>query len=118
MTANKKKQAFLDHLRINEEEASWIIQSSYAIFIFQNSATCLPQSNHALLRKSRSMMFDVLHLYNQEIERNKQPEDDEDNDNLDHTMERVNNGNDGDETEKIFATPRCFYLKKVQRMKE
>jgi hypothetical protein len=39
------------------------------------------------------MMLAVLNLYNQEIEKNKQPDDDEDNDNLDHTMKRVNNGN-------------------------
>jgi hypothetical protein len=41
------------------------------------------------------MMLAVLDLYNQDVEKNKQPDDDGDNDNLE-----VNKGNDRDEMDK------------------
>jgi hypothetical protein len=53
----------------------------------------LPKSNFAFLQKKRSMMLSLLDTCNQKIEKNRQTYADEDKqDNLDATMNRINNG--------------------------
>jgi hypothetical protein len=58
-----------------------------------------------------------IYTISQEIEKNKQPVDDEDNNNLNHTMKRVKNGNDQDKMDKSFATWHWLYLHIFWRMK-
>ena len=62
------------------------------------------------------MIRDVLHLYNQEMEKNKQPDDDEDNDYLDESMDRANNGtNDRNETDENLRNSALVLLEQISK---
>ena len=63
---------------------------------FYKTPPRLPKSNTALLRKSRSMMVAVLDIYNQEMEKNMQADEEEDEDNLDRTLHSSAGGDDGE----------------------
>jgi hypothetical protein len=59
-----------------------------------NTPPWLPKSNQALLRKNSSMMLSLLGVYNDEIEKNKQTDADDEQDNLDATTDRINSSDD------------------------
>jgi hypothetical protein len=54
----------------------------------------LPKSNQALLRKKSSMMLSLLGVYSDEIEKNKQTDTDNKQDDLDATTDRSNSLDD------------------------
>jgi hypothetical protein len=90
MTVNKKRHFWISLGSMKKKLAgSFNPQST-----FFKTPLCLPELHHPTIQKSRSMIRAVLHLYNQEMEKNKQPDDVEDNDNFDDSMSRANNGND------------------------
>jgi hypothetical protein len=54
----------------------------------------LPKSNQALLRKNSSMMLSLLGVYNDEIEKNKQTDANDEQDDLNATTDRINSSDD------------------------
>jgi hypothetical protein len=63
----------------------------------------LPKSNLALLQRNRSMMLSVLDMYFQEIEKNKKvtDADEDEEDNSDATITRINSEDDRDEMDNL-----------------
>jgi hypothetical protein len=47
------------------------------------------------------------------MEKNKQPDDDEDNENLDENMNRANNGNDRDETDENLRNSALVLVEEI-----
>jgi hypothetical protein len=77
--------------------------------MFYKTPPRLPKSSHALLRKSILMMLAALHLYHQDIEKNKQPDDDvNENGNLE-----VNKGNDRDEMDGNVRNSALVILEQI-----
>jgi hypothetical protein len=70
----------------------------------------LPQLNHAALRKSRSMMLAVLSLHNEEIEKNKQPDDDDEDDNLEG-----NKGKDLEDLDENLRNSALVLLEQISK---
>jgi hypothetical protein len=99
MTVNKKRHFWIGLGSLKKKLAGPFNPATQSTFF--KTPPRLPKLNHAMLQKSRSMIRAVLHLYNQEMEKNKQPDDDEDNDYLDESMDRANNGtNNRNETDE------------------
>jgi hypothetical protein len=61
----------------------------------------LPKSNQALLRKNSSMMLSLLGVYNEKIEKNKQIDADDEQDDLDATTDRTNSADDDRDKDSI-----------------
>jgi hypothetical protein len=105
-TVTKKKYNWIGLESMKKKLAGSFNPATLQSSFFRTPPLRLPKSNQALLQKSRSMMLAALHLYNQEIEKNKLTDDDEDDDNLDPTMKKkVNNAGNGrdQETDKNLS---------------
>jgi hypothetical protein len=79
----KKKKSVLDDARKVDIALNPGTQST-----FFKTPPRLPKSNQALLRKNSSMMLSLLGVYNEEIEKNKQTDADNEQDDLDATKDR------------------------------
>jgi hypothetical protein len=85
----KKKKAVLDGARKVDTALNPGTQSTHF-----KTPPRLPKSNQALLRKKSSMMLSLLGVYSDEIEKNKQTDADDEQDDLDATTDRINSSDD------------------------
>jgi hypothetical protein len=114
MTVNKKRHFWIGLGSLKKKLAGPFNPATQSTFF--KTPPRLPKLNHATLQKSRSMIRAVLHLYNQEMEKNKQPDDDEDNDYLDESMDRANNGtNDRNETDENLRNSALVLLEQISK---
>ena len=88
----KKKKAVLGGARKVDPAFNPGTQST-----FFKTRPRLPKSNQALLRKSSSMILSLLDVYNEEIEKNKQTDAEDEQDDLDATTNRINSADDDDQ---------------------
>ncbi len=88
----KKKKAVLGGARKVDPAFNPGTQST-----FFKTPPRLPKSNQALLRKSSSMILSLLDVYNEEIEKNKQTDAEDEQDDLDATTNRINSADDDDQ---------------------
>jgi hypothetical protein len=85
----KKKKAVLDGARKVDTALNPGTQSTNF-----KTPPRLPKSNQALLRKKSSMMLSLLSVYSDKIEKNKQTDADDKQDDLDATTDRINSSDD------------------------
>ena len=82
---------------------------------FYKTPPRLPKSNLALLQRNRSMMLSVLDMYFQEIEKNKKvtDADEDEEDNSDATITRINSDEDRDEMHENLCTSALLLLEQI-----
>jgi hypothetical protein len=94
---SKKKKAVLDDARkVVDTALNPGTQST-----FFKTPSRLPKSNQALLQKNSSMMLSLLGVYKEEIEKKKQADADDEQDNLDATTDRINSADDDQDKDSI-----------------
>jgi hypothetical protein len=107
MTVNKKRHLWIGLGSFkNKKPAGPFNPATQATFF--KTPPRLPKSSNALLRKSRSIILDVLQLYYQDIKQNKQPEPEDDKDNME-----VNKDNDRDEMDENLRNSALVLLEQI-----
>jgi hypothetical protein len=76
----------------------------------------LPKSNQAMLQKNSSMMLSLLGVYNEEIEKNKQTDADNEQDDIDATTDRINSADDDRDKDSIHENLRTLALVLLQQL--
>jgi hypothetical protein len=107
----KKKKAVLDDVRKVDTALNPGTQST----LFKTPPQ-LPKSNQALLQKKSSMMLSLLGVYKEEIEKNKQTDANNEQDNIDATTDRINSADDDRDKDSIDENLRTSALFQLQQL--
>jgi hypothetical protein len=109
----KKKKAVLDNARKVDTPPNPGTQS----IIFQDS-TPIPKSNQALLQKRSSTVLSLLDLYKEEIDKNKQTDAEDKQDDLDAARNKINSAdkdNQDKEIDKNLCTTALIILQQISK---
>jgi hypothetical protein len=112
MTVNKKRHLWIGLGSFKKKPVGSFNPATQATFY--KTPSRLPKLCNVFLQKSRPMMLAVLQLYYQDLEQNKQPEPEDDNDNF---LE-VNKGNDRDEMDENLRNSALVILEQISNKDE